>query len=140
MGDPNSQFSKWLSNGPGGSGGVGNGCCGGVGDSTGPGAGPGPGGIYLAGMRGVTVPRVIYNPEPSFSEEARKSKTQGAVTLLLTVAKDGHTRDIRVMRSLGMGLDEKAIAAVERWRFLPATLNGHAVDAQIAVEVDFRLY
>ncbi|HET9406426.1 MAG TPA: energy transducer TonB [Candidatus Sulfotelmatobacter sp.] len=112
----------------------------GVGDSTGPGAGPGPGGLYLAGMRGVTVPHVIYNPEPSFSEEARKSRTQGVVTLLLVVSKDGHTRDISVRRSLGMGLDEKSVEAVSQWRFLPAMLDGQPVDAQIEVEVDFRLY
>jgi TonB family protein len=89
---------------------------------------------------GVTVPQVIYNPEPGFSDEARKSKTQGVVTLILVVGKDGRTYNIRVGQSLGMGLDEKAIDAVKRWRFRPATLNGEAVATQIAVEVDFHLY
>lgn len=88
----------------------------------------------------MTVPQVIYSPEPSFSDEARKSKTQGVVTLILVVGKDGHTYNIRVGQSLGMGLDEKAIEAVSRWRFRPATLNGEPVATQIAVEVDFRLY
>ena len=86
------------------------------------------------------MPQVIYNPEPSFSEEARKSKTQGTVMLLLVVGKDGRTYNIRVGQSLGMGLDEKAIEAVSRWRFKPATLNGQPVATQIAVEVDFHLY
>jgi TonB family protein len=140
IGDPLSQFSKVLSNGPGGPGGVGNGCCDGVGPSTGPGAGAGPPGIYPAGRQGVTAPQVIFNPEPSFSDEARKAKAQGIVLLLLVVGKDGHPYDVRVGQSLGMGLDEKAIEAVNRWRFRPATLNGQPVATRIAVQVDFHLY
>lgn len=140
VGDPLSQFSKVLSNGPGGPGGIGSGCCDGIGPSTGPGAGAGPPGIFPAGRQGVTTPQVIFNPEPSFSDEARKAKSQGIVLLLLVVGKDGHPYDIRVGRSLGMGLDEKAIEAVNRWRFRPATLNGQPVATRIAVQVDFHLY
>jgi periplasmic protein TonB len=140
IGDPTAPISKWLSNGSGGPGGIGEGCCDGVGPAHSPGVGPGPGGIHQAGMRGVTVPRVIYNPEPNFSDEARKSKTQGSVVLMLVVGADGRTYDISVQRSLGMGLDEKAIDAVRTWRFHPATLNGQPVAAQIAVEVNFHLY
>jgi len=88
----------------------------------------------------VTTPQVIFNPEPSFSDEARKAKAQGMVLLLLVVGKDGRPHDIRVGQSLGMGLDEKAIEAVNRWRFRPATLNGQPVATQIAVQVDFHLY
>lgn len=140
IGDPTSSFSKWLSNGPGGPGGIGPGCCGGIGPSAGPGVGPGPSGIYPAGKMGVTVPEAIFSPEPSFSEEARKAKAQGIVLLILIVGKDGHTYDIHVGQSLGMGLDEKAIEAVHRWRFRPATLNGQAVASKIAVQVEFHLY
>jgi protein TonB len=140
VGDPLSQFSRALSNGSGGPGGIGPGCCGGVGPSTGSGFGPGPSGIYPAGKIGVTVPQVIFSPEPSFSDEARKAKAQGIVMLLLVVGKDGLPHDIRVGQSLGMGLDEKAIEAVHHWRFRPATLNGQPVATQIAVQVDFRLY
>lgn len=139
IGDPLSKF-KLLSDGPGGPTGIGLRCCGGVGTSTGPFAGDGPPGIYPAGKMGATIPEVIYNPEPSFSDEARKAKQQGIVTLMLVVGKDGHTSDIRVRQSLGMGLDEKAIEAVSRWRFRPATRNGLPVATQIAVEVNFRLY
>ena len=139
IGDPMSKFSL-LSNGPGGRTGIGTGCCDGIGPSTGPGVGDGPPGIYPAGKLGVTVPQVIFNPEPSFSDEARKAKAQGIVMLLLVVGKDGRTYDIRVGQSLGMGLDEKAIEAVNRWRFRPATLNGQPVATQIAVQVDFHLY
>ena len=140
IGDPMSQFSRVLSNGPGGPGGIGPGCCDGIGPSAGPGVGPGPAGIYPAGKMGVSVPLVLFNPEPSFSDEARKAKAQGIVMLLLVVGKDGHPYDIRVGQSLGMGLDEKAIEAVSRWRFRPATLNGQPVATQIAVQVDFHLY
>jgi protein TonB len=139
IGDPLSKF-RVLSDGSGGPTGIGPGCCGGVGPSTGPGAGDGPPGIYPAGRMGTTVPQVIYNPEPGFSDEARKAKQQGIVGLMLVVGKDGHPYEIRVRQSLGMGLDEKAIEAVSRWRFRPATLHGLPVATQIAVEVDFRLY
>ena len=88
----------------------------------------------------MTVPELIYHPEPNFSDEARRSKTQGIVTLLLVVGKDGRPYDIRVGQSVGMGLDEKAIEAVQRWRFHPASLNGQPVATQIEVEVNFRLY
>lgn len=140
IGDPSSPFSGALSNGPGGPTGMGYNCCGGDGDSAGPYAGSGPPGIYPAGKHGVTVPEVIYNPEPSFSDEARKAKQQGVVVLLVVVGKDGRTSNIRVGQSLGMGLDEKAMEAVSRWLFRPATLNGHPVATQIAIEVDFHLY
>ena len=139
IGDPLSKF-KVPSDGPGGPGGIGTSCCDGIGSSTGPHVGTGPEGIYPAGAHGVTVPQVIYSPEPSFSDEARKSKTQGKVTLLLVVGKDGRPYNIRVRESLGMGLDEKAIEAVNRWRFRAATRNGQPVATQIAVEVEFHLY
>jgi periplasmic protein TonB len=141
IGDPMSRFSAILSNGRGGPGGIGDyGCCDGDGSSNGPHAGDGPPGIFPAGMHGVTVPKVLFSPEPNFSDEARKSKAQGIVVLMLVVGKDGHPYDIRVGQSLGMGLDEKAVEAVTRWRFQPATLNGQPVATKIAVQVDFRLY
>jgi periplasmic protein TonB len=140
IGDPTSEFTKALSNGPGGPSGIGPGCCGGVGPSEGPGVGSGPEGVYPAGKMGVTVPQVIYSPEPNFSDEARKAKVEGTVQLLVVVGKDGRTYDIRVSQSVGMGLDEQAMAAVRNWLFRPATLNGHPVATQIAVQVDFHLY
>ncbi|HKT88274.1 MAG TPA: TonB family protein [Candidatus Sulfotelmatobacter sp.] len=140
IGDPLSPYTHWSSNGPGGPTGIGPGCCGGIGPSTGPGVGDGPPGIYPAGKMGTTIPQPIYSPEPSFSEEARKAKYQGIVVLLIVVGKDGHPYDIQVGQSLGMGLDQKAIDAVSRWRFRPATLNGEPVATKIAVQVDFHLY
>ena len=140
IGDPASPFSRWLSNGPGEPGGIGTGCCDGIGDSIGPHVGTGPPGIYPAGKGGVTVPQVVYSREPSFSDEARKSKTQGIVLLMIVVGTDGKPYNVKVQQSLGMGLDEKAIEAVSRWKFRPATFNGQPVATQIAVEVNLRLY
>jgi protein TonB len=140
IGDPLSPYTHWFSNGPGGPTGIGPGCCGGIGPSSGPGVGNGPPGIYPAGKMGTTIPQPIYSPEPSFSEEARKAKYQGTVVLVIVVGKDGRPYDIQIGQSLGMGLDQKAIEAVNRWRFRPATLNGEPVATKIAVQVDFHLY
>jgi protein TonB len=56
------------------------------------------------------------------------------------VGTDGRPRDIRVLQSLGMGLDEKAIEALRRWRFEPGRKDGIPVAVQVNVEVNFHLY
>ena len=143
LGDPMAH-AMLPSNGTGSGGGIGSGSGGGVGSGKGPGFGPGEGGGTGGGVfhvgGGVAPPRVIYQPEPEFSEEARKAKYQGVCTLGLIVGVDGRPTNIRVLNSLGMGLDEKAIEAVKNWRFEPATKDGHPVRVEIAVEVDFHLY
>lgn len=145
LGDPLSQMpSAMPSNGTGSGGGIGSGNGGGVGSGEGPGFGPGHGGgtgggAYKVGG-GVSAPKVIFQPDPEYSEEARKAKYQGTCVLWLVVGPDGKPRDIKVQRTLGLGLDEKAIEAVKTWRFEPAMLNGKAVPVQINVEVSFRLY
>ena len=121
LGDPLSSILSPPSSGIGSGGGIGSGSGSGVGSGRGPGVGPGwgggiGGGAYRIG-RGVTAPRLIYAPEPEFSEEARKTKYQGTVVLWLIVGPDGRSRDIRILKSLGMGLDEKAIEALRHWRF-----------------------
>lgn len=144
IGDPLSHVLGPPSNGTGSGGGIGSGTGGGVGSGRGPGLGPGEGGgvgggVYRVGG-GVSAPRVVYSPDPEFSEEARKAKYQGTVLLWVTVGADGLARDIRIVRSVGMGLDEKAVNAVKLWRFEPARKDGQAVAVQISVEVAFRLY
>ncbi len=143
IGDPTARGAI-ASNGTGSQSGIGAGSGGGLGIGTGRGLGPGSvagygGGAFRVGG-GVSAPRAIYSPDPDYSEEARKAKVQGVVTLWMIVGPDGNPRDIRVQRSLGMGLDEKAIAAVRTWRFEPARKDGQAVPVQINVEVMFRLY
>lgn len=84
-------------------------------------------------------PRTLYAPDPEYSDEARKAKFQGTVLLWLVVGRDGRPRDVRIVRSVGMGLDEKALA-VRTWRFDPGHKDGQPVATQIHVEVSFRLY
>jgi TonB family protein len=143
LGDPMAG-AMLPSNGTGSGGGIGSGGGGGVGSGKGPGFGPGEGGGTGGGLfhvgGGVSPPRQIYAPEPEFSEEARKAKYQGVCTLGLIVGADGRPSNIRVLSSLGMGLDEKAIEAVKNWKFEPAMKDGHPVRVEIAVEVDFHLY
>ncbi len=141
LGDPLSAVNGPPSNGPGGGGGIGSGCCGGVGPGSGPGFGPyDAGNVFRPGIGGVTRPRPVYDPDPDYSDAARKAKYQGSVLLWLVVGPDGLPHNVRVERSLGMGLDEKALAAVSTWRFQPATLNSKPVAVEINVEVSFRLY
>jgi protein TonB len=132
-----------ASNGPGIGGGIGSGSGTGVGPGKGPGFGPGEGGGAGGGAfrvgGGVSAPRLVHKVDPEYSEQARKSKFQGAVVLSVVVQKDGSVRDIRVVRSLGLGLDEKAIEAVRQWRFQPGEKNGQPVDVMAQVEVTFRL-
>jgi len=144
LGDPLSSILGSLSNGTGSGGGIGSGSGGGVGSGRGPGVGPGwgggiGGGAYTVGG-GVTAPRAIYTPEPEFSEEARKTKYQGTVVLRLIVGSDGKPHDIRIIQSLGMGLDEKAIEALRLWRFEPGRKAGVAVAVLVNIEVSFHLY
>ncbi len=145
LGDPMSRIpSGPPSNGTGSGGGIGSGAGGGVGSGEGPGVGPGRGGGFGGGVftvgGGVSPPKGIYTPDPEYSEEARKAKYQGVVVLWLIVNPDGRPRDIKVARSLGMGLDQKAIEAVRNWKFEPAKKDGQPVAVQINVEVNFRLY
>jgi protein TonB len=141
LGDPLSRVQGPPSNGPGGGGGIGSGCCGGVGPRSGPGFGPYDGSnVFRPGIGGVTQPRPLYEPDPDYSDAARKAKYQGSVLLWLVVGADGLPHHVQVQRSLGMGLDEKAIAAVSTWRFQPATLDGKPVAVAVSVQVSFRLY
>jgi periplasmic protein TonB len=82
---------------------------------------------------------VLYRVEPEYSEEARKAKFQGTVVIALVVDEKGNPRDMRVVRPLGLGLDQKAIEAVEKWRFRPGMKDGKPVPVQATIEVNFRL-
>jgi len=141
-GDPLAKLGP-ASNGPGSGGGIGSGSGGGVGSGRGGGYGPGEGGGVGGGVfrmgGGVSAPTVLYKVEPEYSEEARKAKYQGTVMLYVEVDANGHPRNLRVLRSLGLGLDEKAIEAVEKWKFRPGYKDGKAVTVQATIEVNFRL-
>lgn len=87
----------------------------------------------------LTPARAVFAPDPEYSEEAREAKREGTCVLWLVVGTDGKAHDIKVARTLGFGLDEKAIEAVKRWRFQPAQKDGKPVLMQINVEVRFHL-
>ncbi len=142
FGDPLAKIRP-PSNGPGSGGGIGSGSGGGVGSGTGPGVGPGSGGgvgggVYRIGG-GVSAPQLIHRVDPEYSEEARKAKHQGTVELYVEVEPDGKAHKILVRRSLGLGLDEKAIEAVRQWTFKPAMKDGHPVTVGALITVHFRL-
>jgi TonB family protein len=97
------------------------------------------GGLYRVGG-GVSAPIPLNSIVAGFSDEARRNKLQGSVLLTLIVDPQGNPQNVTVSRSLGMGLDEKAIEAVRQYRFKPAMLNGNPVAVRISTEVNFRLY
>jgi protein TonB len=146
VGNPmSSRVNGPLSNGTGSGGGIGSGNGGGVGSGTGPGHGPGQGGgfgggVYKIGEIGVSAPVPKFTPDPDYSEEARKTKTQGLVTVAAIIGADGRPRNLHVIRSLGMGLDQKAMEKVKTWLFEPGKKDGQPVAVAMNIEVDFHLY
>ena len=143
FGDPQALAGP-SSNGPGTGGGIGSGEGTGIGSGKGGGLGPGEGGGtgggYYSVGGGVSAPIPIYEPEPPYSEEARKAKFQGVVVLSIIVDMQGNVSDVHVVRRLGLGLDEKAEDTVKTWKFKPAMRNGVPVPVRVMVEVSFRLF
>jgi protein TonB len=142
FGDPLAKLGP-PSNGPGSGSGIGTGSGGGVGSGKGGGYGPGEGGgigggVYRIGG-GVSAPTLIYKIEPEYSEEARKAKHQGTVVLYIVVDDKGMPQNLKVIRPIGLGLDEKAIEAVTKWRFKPGLKDGRPVAVAATIEVNFRL-
>jgi len=133
-----------TSNGPGSGFGIGTGNNAGMGPDGGPGAGPGEccgvgNGALTSGVGGVSAPVVVFQIEPQYSEEARKAKVSGVVVLDFVVDSSGHAGNFHVVRGTGLGLDEKAIEAVQQWRFKPGTKAGIPVPVRATVQVNFRL-
>lgn len=134
----------WMLNttdsaGPGGKDGMG----------SGPGSTLGDGGGGPAGYgsdNAVYDPKFIaaacaYCPYPTYSDDARKAKVQGAVTLRVLVAADGRAQDVRIVKGMGFGLDERAIETVRHWKFIPARDSARRnVPSWVTVEAVFRLF
>ncbi|HXF12475.1 MAG TPA: energy transducer TonB [Terriglobales bacterium] len=97
--------------------------------------------IYRAGQAGdVAPPKVVRKSEPAYTDEARSFKLQGTIQVRLIVNKDGSPENIQIVKPLGLGLDDEAVRAIQKWRFKPGSLKGVPVATLIDVEVDFRLY
>lgn len=133
-----------ASQGSGSNSGFGKGLGGGLGMGHGIGSGPGSGGGYGGGLMsvggGVSAPTLIHSIEPEFTEQAREANFQGSASIELIVDQQGNPQNIRVVRHLGMGLDEKAVEAVRQYKFRPAMYQGHPVAVQIIIDVDFHLH
>jgi periplasmic protein TonB len=143
LGVPHTQQVAMASQGSGSGSGFGFGLGGGIGSGHGTGQGPGSNSGYGGGVMsvggGVSAPQVIHSVQPQFTAEARSQNFQGVVAVQLIVDSQGLPQDVRVVRHLGMGLDEEAIAAVKQYRFRPATYEGRSVAVQMVIDVDFRL-
>ncbi len=107
----------------------------GVGDGSGGGTGGGP---YRPGS-GVIPPKLLREVKADYTDEARRRGLRGDTLLEIVVRRDGSVGDVRILKSLGGGLDERAIAAVRQWKFAPATRHGAPVDVVVEVAVEFML-
>jgi TonB family protein len=131
------------SQGPGSGGGAGTGKGTGLGEGDGSGIGPGEGGGMGGGPyrpgSGVDPPRLLKEVRADYSDEARRANVTGEVLLEIVVRRDGTVGDVKILRRLGAGLDQRAIQAVRQWRFAPARLKGVPVDVVVEVSVEFKL-
>jgi protein TonB len=87
----------------------------------------------------LSAPRPISSSPPTYSEEARKAKVEGDCIVSLVVDEKGNLTNLHVVSGLGMGLDEKAIEAIKKWKFEPAFRDGKPVAAKLTVQVSFHL-
>lgn len=131
------------SRGPGVGGGVGTGTGTGLGSGDGSGIGDGSGGGMGGGPyrpgSGIAPPRLLREVKAGYTEEARLRNLEGEVVLEIVVRRDGSVGDVKLVKGLPSGLNERAIAAVRQWRFSPATRLGHPVDVIVEVAVEFKL-
>lgn len=84
-------------------------------------------------------PRLLNRVYPEFSEEARRKKVNGTVVLSTLVTEHGTPTDVRVLRGLGYGLDEKAVEAISQYKFSPAMKDGKPIAQHVTVEISFRI-
>jgi protein TonB len=142
FGDPHGAIGP-PSAGPGKGGGIGNGNGPGVGPGEGAGAGPGRDGGIASGQSGLqgslTEPVLLFKVDPEYSEDARKAKLQGVVMVRAVIDARGQVQNIAVAQGLGLGLDERAMAAVEKWKFRAGTRNGKPVATSAMIQLTFRL-
>jgi TonB family protein len=131
------------SSGPGAGGGVGTGRGTGLGEGDGSGIGDGSGGGTGGGPfrpgSGVEPPRLLREVRAEYSDAARRANLEGQVVLEIVVRRDGTVGDVRILKGLGLDLNEQAVKAVRQWKFAPARMKGTPVDVVVEVDVEFRL-
>jgi protein TonB len=123
---------------------MGNGSGTGIGAGNGNGIGPGSGGNTGGGVMhiggSIRPPVPIFTVDPEFSEEARKAKFSGNVQVYLWVDEQGNPSHVKVIRGVGMGLDDKAVEAVRQYKFKPAMQNGKPVKVDLYIDVNFQIF
>jgi periplasmic protein TonB len=130
---------RTQSAGPGANHGIGTGKTGGLGDRDGDEAGDSSiRGVYQPGS---TRPACAYCPDPEYTDAAREAKLQGTVTMEVLVGPDGRAQRVRLLKGVGMGLDERAMEAVKTWKFIPARDEAKRPMAEwVTIEAMFRLF
>jgi periplasmic protein TonB len=86
-----------------------------------------------------TSPQVIHKADPEYTSEALEAKLVGTVILSVVVDTEGNATEIKVIKGLGNGLDEKAVECLQKWHFKPATRNGERMSVKATIEVNLRL-
>ena len=84
--------------------------------------------------------RLLFKPEPQYTEEARRNQITGTVMLRVVFSSGGQVEQIRAVQTLPFGLTERAIAAARQIKFVPATKSGHSVSVYMQLEYNFNLY
>jgi protein TonB len=144
-GDPKQKLFN-NSQGPGEGDAYGDKCCGAIGPGDGRGYDKGSewgygGGRPRDGTYGTSRVVCEYCPNPGYTEEARKVKFHGTVVLRAVITVDGRATNIRVVKGVGLGLDERAIESVSRWKFRPAVgPGGRPMETWTEIEINFRIY
>jgi TonB family protein len=95
---------------------------------------------YLVLEPGIRPPKAVKIVDPSYPEEARKTKLNGSVVVAVAVNEKGSIDDVKVVRSSDRRFEQNAIDAVRQWKFLPATRDGQPVAVQMNSEMTFKLY
>ena len=115
----------------------------GLGPGDGTGVGDGSGGGYGGGPfrpgSGVEPPRLLREVKADYTDEARRGNIEGEVELEIVVRRDGTVGDVKILRGLRGGLNDRAVQAVRQWRFAPGRMKGVPVDVVVEVGVEFRL-
>jgi protein TonB len=136
---PEQNDSHGTGRGGGAGSGTGTGLGSGDGSGVGPGSGGGTGGGPYRGGSGIEAPRLLREVKADYTEEARQRNIAGEVVMEIVVRRDGSVGDVKILKGLGGGLNERATQAVKQWRFAPATRLGSPVDVIVEVGVEFKL-
>lgn len=96
--------------------------------------------VYEPG-NGVTLPKLVKQVRPEYTQEAKDAHIEGTVGLSTVVLADGSVGEVKVTRSLDTtyGLDDQAVKAMKAWTFEPGTKDGKAVAVRVAVNLTFTL-